>query len=64
MEKLKPCPFCGSKAKICGHRTFRNAHDYYNIECTNQKCGVIMLTDLNAHDAINAWNRRVNDGKA
>lgn len=63
MEKLKPCPFCGSKAKICGHPKFRNAPDYYDIECTNLKCGVIMLTDLNAQEAIKAWNRRADDEK-
>ncbi|MDQ0202507.1 Lar family restriction alleviation protein [Pectinatus haikarae] len=66
MEKLKLCPFCGGKAKKCRHRrSFSNDKEfYYNIECTNLKCGIIMPTYLNVHDAIKAWNRRIDNKKA
>ena len=34
MTKLKPCPFCGSKAKM--ERTPINP--YYYVICTNLEC--------------------------
>ena len=69
-RELKPCPFCGWKASVsqgcslwneplgkgqyefvscdlCGSRTTRFFHSDYGTEARNE--------------AINAWNRRVND---
>lgn len=47
-QKLKPCPFCGGKAKITGHLL-------YEIKCA--RCRVT-LPQRYESDAIAAWNRR------
>ena len=50
-EKLKPCPFCGGKAKLF------NIYDCYSVICQN--CD--SKTDDFLHDkygAIKAWNKR------
>lgn len=51
-EKLKPCPFCGGKATI-------NGITLVYIKCT--KCGVETVGYREEDEAIEAWNRRVND---
>jgi Lar family restriction alleviation protein len=59
MEELKPCPFCGSEAKLSpairGYRGF--------VECTNVNCQTSSPPDNGEADsnagAIAAWNRRV-----
>lgn len=61
MTKLKPCPFCGSKAKM--ERTPINHYYYYNpyyyVICTNLECdatvGGLQPTE---EEAAAAWNRR------
>lgn len=62
MEKLKPCPFCGGKAKYIYQMP------YNAVQCT--KCKVFEKTIFDRYEqqdgkeaAIKAWNRRVNDGK-
>jgi len=54
-QELKPCPFCGGKAKII--------KDPIKIGCTNNNCMICVHTipNLQLEDAIEAWNRRVND---
>ncbi|HIE5244287.1 TPA: Lar family restriction alleviation protein [Proteus mirabilis] len=47
-QKLKPCPFCGGKAKITGYLL-------YEIKCG--RCRVT-LPQRYESDAIAAWNRR------
>lgn len=59
-NNLKPCPFCGAAANI----GFDFKHDYV-VFCTNEFC---MLNELeygfdSEEEAIEAWNRRTNDGK-
>ena len=64
MTELKPCPFCGSKARI---RKFKNYT--YAVVCS--KCGAkgttVGLAKWNDSvfipqgKAIEAWNRRVSD---
>ena len=44
MNKLKPCPFCGSEAKISGD----------TVECTNILCGVFITSTTPIED----WNTR------
>ena len=63
--KLKPCPFCGSKAQMFGFSVTKGVGVY----CTNDECGVRledMFTKENEtyatmrtkKEAIKAWNRR------
>jgi len=57
--KLKPCPFCGGTAILrCGGV-------YYDVECESQNdCLVRPITDgfSTAREAIEAWNRRADNG--
>lgn len=63
MEKLKPCPFCGSEVEL-----FDNSKDFtadtkrYYIRCKNEKknCLEIMAFYTNTDKAktIKAWNKR------
>ena len=60
MEKLKPCPFCGSEANT----TF-NTILGYQVFCTNEDCFMneTMMNDMVTEQAaITEWNRRANDG--
>ncbi len=68
-DKLKPCPFCGDAAKIKMHKYLRrfasqdNPNEYYwRVECLS--CGAGINAYFTEQEAIKAWNRRVNDGKA
>lgn len=58
-KELKPCPFCGGKAEII---IFSFEYGTVTIGCTNEKCDITMgkafFTD---EEAIQHWNRRVND---
>lgn len=65
MEKLKPCPFCGSEAKII---VFEDENDYIaEIYCTNDKQGGCCVKSVHRswekewveNAAIIAWNSRV-----
>ena len=54
-ERMKNCPFCGSKSRIC--QTTVDDCDYYSPNCTNCDCGL----DGNYYsvdEAMSAWNRR------
>ena len=73
MEKLKPCPFCGSEATVraksgnCGFIVW--------CECKNKSCGgrtVEYCADINEDrilesierikvKVVEIWNRRAND---
>lgn len=60
-KELKPCPFCGGKAKITDTNTEDKQHFYY-IQCT--KCGAAACFGNESEtkkDAIKAWNRRINE---
>lgn len=58
-EELKPCPFCGGKAEII---IFSAEYGTVTVGCTNEECDITMgkafFTD---EEAIQHWNRRVND---
>lgn len=63
MEKLKPCPFCGGKAK-----TIENVFsELFDVSCLNPFCYAHLAShearynDLD--DSVEAWNRRTDDGK-
>lgn len=66
---LKPCPCCGSVARITGWRDPPSIlFAYAQAECTNDHCG--LMTDLCVGDTIeeakataaSIWNRRTDDG--
>lgn len=55
MTKLKPCPFCGSKAKM--ERTPINP--YYYVICTNLECdATVGRFQPTEEEAVAVWNRR------
>ena len=57
MPELKPCPFCGGKElsviSVLGE-------DYY-VECSS--CTTCGPSGETYEEAIEAWNRRAEDGK-
>ena len=66
MAELKPCPFCGGCASA-HHLAYKTGVEYMQVKCT--KCGAMSM-DIPAsveycarQTAIEAWNRRVGDGK-
>lgn len=61
MTELKPCPFCGSKNTACSFYTTHTEgmEDHYYIGCKN--CGANGSRGKSEEEAIEAWNRRVND---
>ena len=62
-EELKPCPFCGNMAEIETFevkKLFKNVKGYF-VQC--KCCENRTEIKLDIKDSINAWNRRVNDGK-
>ena len=67
MAELKPCPFCGGKVEETGGScNFGKKIMTLNVKC--RKCGtsVALKTAWNTNayiEAVEAWNRRVNDGK-
>ncbi len=59
-NKLKPCPFCGGEAKMLEEYDVMIGKTYYFVECT-ECTGTIFSGEINEKEAIEAWNRRVND---
>lgn len=59
MIELKPCPFCGEMPIIHGGES-----GGYYIECINGDCTCLPISWSyeTKEKAIEAWNRRVNDG--
>lgn len=60
MDELKPCPFCGAEGDIN-----YNYDKKFAPYCINEDC---FLNELNhgfetEQEAIEAWNRRTNDGE-
>ena len=51
---LKPCPFCGSKAKVEENELFGGL---YEASCTNLKCDAF-VSDENETSVIAKWNTR------
>ena len=70
--ELKPCPFCGGKAKIVGLRAAPTIFYVLCSECHAEICYSIHDDDLGSriiidpncvrNAAIEAWNRRAEDG--
>ena len=51
--KLKPCPFCGSEARL---NDIANKHRWWSVVCNVCIASTNMKTSKAA--AIEAWNRR------
>lgn len=51
MNKLLPCPFCGSKANLDGNGTL------HYVKCA--KCGSVGVRTIDKDYAIEAWNTRI-----
>lgn len=71
MNKIKPCPFCGTEVELSKKPLWHEGHGYYNcfefeIVCSTCGCNVrydrndtIYRTEKEAiQNVINAWNRR------
>ena len=57
MEELKPCPFCGGRAKINSRPTSLYCEGRaYQVQCTF--CGATIPEFWNQESVIKAWNRR------
>lgn len=56
ISELKPCPFCGGKAKL----KHIKGYGYY-IRCDGVGCGLQVYTHpvKNKYKAIEVWNRRM-----
>lgn len=64
MERLKPCPFCGTPVTMT-YNSWDNAFKIYHTGNDDPNCCIIepiMLEAVSLADAAKAWNRRVNDG--
>lgn len=58
MNELKPCPFCGGEARIRDF-TMVDLEPEIDVFCIN--CGAQTFVYETKDDAIEAWNRRVED---
>ena len=56
MSDSKKCPFCGGEAKICHMQTDNMAM----VACNG--CHAHSALFLTEEEAVDAWNRRDNDG--
>lgn len=56
IEKLKPCPFCGSGAKLV-----KTQLDEYKIFCLNDRCDASYGWCVNQKRAVEGWNRRAGE---
>ena len=62
MIKLKPCPFCGGKAKVEHDSDERST--FFWATCNNRHCLVHPYSEEvfnSAEEAIDAWNTRADD---
>ena len=68
MAELKPCPFCGGEAKIVtttevyGLDDIKRKYGYVRCGKDYLNCCVIQFNEFPLDEAIEAWNRRAEDG--
>ena len=62
MAELKPCPVCLSKVTVRVDGPFVPV---YSVSCRNDRCrkGSVIYRYYGRDRAIEAWNRRAEDGK-
>lgn len=64
-RELKPCCKCGCESELISSQTFAWCNVYWYVRCTNEDCEEeTMLKYDTKRDAINAWNRRAENGKS
>ena len=65
MAELKPCPFCGGRAFVKNSGVYA-AGFAYRVYCGNEDCKIEPKTHayFQREQAIEAWNRRANDGQS
>ena len=62
MSELKPCPFCGGKGRLKSYISGKwKKKAFYYAECS--VCGVRTALSYVLGEAVEAWNRRTEDGK-
>lgn len=59
-DKLKSCPFCGGEARMVQEYDAMIGKTFYFVECADCT-GTIFNGEINEKEAIEKWNRRVND---
>ena len=52
-NSLKPCPFCGDKARL---EPFNTVH--WRVRCRNFHCGGTNYVQMEAEEAVEKWNKR------
>lgn len=61
--KLKPCPFCGGKARLLSEMRFGKQKKVWFVACGGLGCGVMPETiDADTpQEAAEIWNRRAGE---
>ena len=64
MDELKPCPFCGSKAKLVKFQDRKTGDTWHGVRCSNYSCIGCYIDPQYETEmlAIGKWNRRAEDG--
>lgn len=57
---IRPCPFCGGKAKLS---PMPGAANWWRVQCQNFHCGGTTWAMPDPVQAVRAWNAR-QDGEA
>jgi Lar family restriction alleviation protein len=65
MAELKPCPFCGGKAKRVIFKDKKTDDVWHGVRCSNCNCVGFYIDPQYETEAtaIVKWNRRADDGK-
>lgn len=59
-NELKPCPFCEESKMVFARKIL--TRNRWHVLCDNCKCRTGQY--LTRQEAVEAWNRRANDGRA
>lgn len=60
--ELKPCPFCGGKSWVI--KIPNESNKKYVVVCKDDDCGASLGNySETREEAINAWNKRADNGK-
>ena len=59
MTELKPCPFCGSEARVAELDAYIGGETYMMVSCPN--CWAHTIPQKTEELAVAAWNGRVNE---